>query len=271
TLNKRLESIAWGLFLILLGCQAFIPQERVNEGYWSIGVGLILLGLNGARYLNQIRMSGFTTILGLIALVTGIGELAGVDLPGLAHEKRVQSHRVGHGIEPGEPGPPHPQARVRSGDRTKWQLVGGHAAVVGFEVRFHPGSGCHGRLHPALCRVITVEVRHGRPALQHTPREREGVVAGALVFDETSLAVVAGAHGELVEPGRIKDLAYEPDRFRRTVVRRARDRQVPIVETETFDHTGGCGGGRLKGFGRRPHEGAPFGVTRRRLSEKVPV
>ena len=82
TLNKRLESIAWGLFLILLGCQAFIPQERVNEGYWSVGVGLILLGLNAARYMNQIRMSGFTTVLGGIALAMGICELAGVDLPG---------------------------------------------------------------------------------------------------------------------------------------------------------------------------------------------
>ena len=84
SLNKRLESVAWGLFLIMLGCQAFIPAERVNEGYWSIGVGLILLGLNGARYLNQIRMSGFTTVLGIIALLTGVGELAGFDLPGLA-------------------------------------------------------------------------------------------------------------------------------------------------------------------------------------------
>ncbi len=83
-LNKRLESIAWGLFLIMLGCQAFIPDERVNQGYWSIGVGIILLGLNAARYTNQIRMSGFTTVLGIIALVTGAGELAGVDLPGLA-------------------------------------------------------------------------------------------------------------------------------------------------------------------------------------------
>lgn len=84
TLNKRLESMAWGLFLIMLGCQAFIPQERVNEGYWSVGVGLILLGLNAARYMNQIRMSGFTTVLGGIALAMGICELAGVDLPGLA-------------------------------------------------------------------------------------------------------------------------------------------------------------------------------------------
>lgn len=84
SLNKRLESIAWGLFLIMLGCQAFVPAERVNEGYWSIGVGIILLGLNVARYRYQIRMSGFTMALGIIALITGVGELAGTDLPGLA-------------------------------------------------------------------------------------------------------------------------------------------------------------------------------------------
>ena len=84
TLNKRLESIALGLFLIMIGGMAFIPKEQVNEGVWSIGVGLILLGLNAARYFNNIRMSGFTTVLGIIALITGIGELVGIDLPGLA-------------------------------------------------------------------------------------------------------------------------------------------------------------------------------------------
>ena len=83
-LNKRLESIALGLFLIMIGGMAFIPKEQVNEGLWSIGVGLILLGLNVARYFNNLHMSGFTTVLGIIALITGIGELVGVDLPGLA-------------------------------------------------------------------------------------------------------------------------------------------------------------------------------------------
>jgi len=83
-LNKRLESISWGLFLIMIGGLAFIPDERVPEGLWSIGVGIILLGLNAARYYSQIRMSGFTTVLGVVALLTGIGELAGLDLPSLA-------------------------------------------------------------------------------------------------------------------------------------------------------------------------------------------
>jgi len=60
-LNKRLETAFWGLFLIMLGGWAFVPKETVPNGLWSIGVGMLLLGLNAARYFNKIRMSGFTT------------------------------------------------------------------------------------------------------------------------------------------------------------------------------------------------------------------
>ncbi|TFG36127.1 MAG: hypothetical protein E4H44_07180 [Candidatus Aminicenantes bacterium] len=74
-LNKRLESIAWGLFLIMLGGFAFVPNDQVPDGLWSIGVGLIFLGLNAARYSNQIRMSGFTSFLGIISVLGGIAEL----------------------------------------------------------------------------------------------------------------------------------------------------------------------------------------------------
>ena len=74
-LNKRLETIGWGLFLIMLGGFAFVPHDQVPEGLWSIGVGLIFLGLNAARYANQIRMSGFTTFLGIISVLGGIAEL----------------------------------------------------------------------------------------------------------------------------------------------------------------------------------------------------
>ena len=83
-LNKRLEAIAWGLFLIMIGGLSFIPDSSVPEGLWSIGVGIILLGLNAARYFNQIKMSGFTTVLGILALLTGVGEMVGFDLPTLA-------------------------------------------------------------------------------------------------------------------------------------------------------------------------------------------
>jgi hypothetical protein len=78
-LNKRLESVFWGLFLIMLGGWALIPAATIPKGAWSVGVGLIMLGLNAARYLNGIRMSGFTTVLGLLAVVGGVAEYLGWD------------------------------------------------------------------------------------------------------------------------------------------------------------------------------------------------
>jgi len=77
-LNKRLESVAWGLFLVMLGGFALVPDETIPRGAWSIGIGVIMLGLNAARYLNKIKMSGFTTVLGAIALLGGIAELLGI-------------------------------------------------------------------------------------------------------------------------------------------------------------------------------------------------
>jgi hypothetical protein len=77
-LNKRLETIAWGFFLIMLGGFMFVPNEQVPECLWSIGVGIIMLGLNAARSFNKIRMSGFTTVLGILSVVGGVTELLGV-------------------------------------------------------------------------------------------------------------------------------------------------------------------------------------------------
>lgn len=77
-MNKRLENIALGCFLILIGGFMFIPKSQAPEGLWSICLGVVLLGLNAARYFNKIRMSGFTTVLGVIAVIGGIVQLLGV-------------------------------------------------------------------------------------------------------------------------------------------------------------------------------------------------
>lgn len=82
-LNKRLEGLAWGCFLILLGGFMFVPEEIIKGGWWSIGVGLIMLGLNAARYFNGLRMSGFTTFLGIIAVIGGILDLVLVGVEGV--------------------------------------------------------------------------------------------------------------------------------------------------------------------------------------------
>lgn len=78
-LNKRLEGMAWGLFLVMLGGFMFVPEEIIRGGWWSIGVGLIMLGLNGTRYFNGLKMSGFTTFLGIISVIGGVLDLVGLE------------------------------------------------------------------------------------------------------------------------------------------------------------------------------------------------
>jgi hypothetical protein len=77
-LNKRMEAVAWGLFLIMLGGSLLVGRETVPKGWWTIGVGAIMLGLNLARYLTGIKMSGFTVVLGILAVIGGILELTGL-------------------------------------------------------------------------------------------------------------------------------------------------------------------------------------------------
>ena len=75
TLNRNLETVAWGTLFIWWGITElfnFLPH-----GTGAIGIGLIFLGLNMARSLNGIPTSGFSTTLGILALVLGGLELAG--------------------------------------------------------------------------------------------------------------------------------------------------------------------------------------------------
>ncbi len=72
--NGNLETVAWAAFLIWWGILEFF--EFLPRGTGAIGFGLILLGLNVARSLNGIPASGFTTTIGILALVLGGLELA---------------------------------------------------------------------------------------------------------------------------------------------------------------------------------------------------
>ena len=80
-LNKRLEAISWALFLIMIAVLWLMPEGRMPKDAWLIGVGLIMLGLNGTRYLYGIKLSGFTIVLGIVALAYGTSSSLGVSLP----------------------------------------------------------------------------------------------------------------------------------------------------------------------------------------------
>ena len=74
-LHKNLETAFWGLFLIMLGGQFLLKNVNLPEGTWDVGIGLIFLGLNAARYFNGLKMSGFTTFLGILALFGGLAQV----------------------------------------------------------------------------------------------------------------------------------------------------------------------------------------------------
>jgi hypothetical protein len=77
-LNRQLETLGWGLFFVWWGITELF--NSLPEGVGAIGLGLILLGLNAVRTRNGIPASGFTTTLGILALVLGGLELAAAAL-----------------------------------------------------------------------------------------------------------------------------------------------------------------------------------------------
>lgn len=83
-LNRRLESIGWGLFLVIIGTLWLIPSGSAPEGIWLIAAGVIMLGVNLVRYLNDIKLSGASLLLGILAVIFGVGEFMGIDLPFVA-------------------------------------------------------------------------------------------------------------------------------------------------------------------------------------------
>jgi hypothetical protein len=73
-LNRNLETMAWGALFIWWGITELF--QFLPHGTGAIGIGLIFLGLNLARSLNGLPTSGFSTTLGILALVLGGLELA---------------------------------------------------------------------------------------------------------------------------------------------------------------------------------------------------
>jgi hypothetical protein len=76
--NRTFERLAWAAFVIwwrIAELFQFLPSAT-----WVLGVGLILIALNAARVLNGLPTSGFTITVGILALVWGGLETAGLYL-----------------------------------------------------------------------------------------------------------------------------------------------------------------------------------------------
>jgi len=80
-LSKQIDGISWALFFIMIGGIGLVPDEKVPGGAWLIGVGLIMLGNNLFRYMKEIKVVGFTIVLGILALLAGLGDFTGFEIP----------------------------------------------------------------------------------------------------------------------------------------------------------------------------------------------
>ena len=80
-LERRFEDLGWGVLLLAVGIIWLLPEKHVPHGSWLIAAGLIMLGLNAARFFSGIRMSGFSLVVGTLALIAGLGEFFGFGLP----------------------------------------------------------------------------------------------------------------------------------------------------------------------------------------------
>jgi hypothetical protein len=80
-LDKRLESIGWALFLIMIGGLWLAPEGSVPEGAWLVGTGVIILSLMVIRYLYGIKVNAFWLVLGIVALAFGISSVFGLNIP----------------------------------------------------------------------------------------------------------------------------------------------------------------------------------------------
>ena len=80
-LDRRLAILFWALLFILVGTLWLFPDQQLPKGTWLVGIGAILLFLNGVRFLNGIPVRVLPTWLGALALAAGVAEYAGLQLP----------------------------------------------------------------------------------------------------------------------------------------------------------------------------------------------
>jgi len=80
-LDRRLNDIGWGLLLMLTGAIWLLPAAAVPSGAWLFGVAAILIGVNVARYVKHIAVSGFSVAVGVAAFVAALSQMWRSDPP----------------------------------------------------------------------------------------------------------------------------------------------------------------------------------------------
>lgn len=76
--SSMFDAIGWALFFIWVGV-AWLMELGI--GYGLLGVAVLTLGMQGIRYLRDVKVEGFWVVIGLAFLVGGFWELWSVAIP----------------------------------------------------------------------------------------------------------------------------------------------------------------------------------------------
>lgn len=79
--NRKIEHASWALFLMFFGLMFIVDEKIIPDGAWMMGIGALLVLLNILRYTQSLPLSHFTSGLGVILIIFGIGDYASYDIP----------------------------------------------------------------------------------------------------------------------------------------------------------------------------------------------
>lgn len=77
----KINAIGLALFLLMMGGLLIMPKGTLPESSWLVGLGLILIGGNIARYLNKIKFCTCGLVIGALMLASGICGIYGITFP----------------------------------------------------------------------------------------------------------------------------------------------------------------------------------------------
>jgi hypothetical protein len=81
--GRKVTGVSWGLFIVVIGVALALQQLRGMDP-WSIialGLGVILVGMNLARRAMGERFGKFSFIVGIVAILIGLGAFIPAPIP----------------------------------------------------------------------------------------------------------------------------------------------------------------------------------------------
>jgi hypothetical protein len=78
SVDKRLSAAGWGLFFVWVGVVLLL---NLNPAFGALGVGVITLGVQGARKSFGLAFEGFWVVIGILFAMGGLWAMYEINIP----------------------------------------------------------------------------------------------------------------------------------------------------------------------------------------------